>query len=502
MKLKPYLQSSAAAFLGLLLLAGSATSSHADVLLRYEMNDENPNYENVENLVDGSFLLWNPGSLFSLFLPSTQPYPTTPVFSAGPAAYLFETYGLTNSAEALAGGVLIQFDFTVGSGVTNLVLDRLTFDGARGGGATNRGYGVYITTPTTTDEQVGVDRAFLTARPVWDPQTIDLSGITSLQGLNAGQTVTVKIPFWASTNQTIELDNITLHGYANNITNELPFLPLEITDYAIVPNTSATLTWLSNEGAGFPGQSTGLLYTVQYSMDLNGGWSVLKSDIPADGYPSTTEVLNLTGAGAGLNATVLQYQMGTTNAQLQDAANLVTGSGLTPGDGLNTFNTLFSGGNYPSQPVLTLTHRVTTADVAAALANTNWFTFTLTVGTNVTDLDLNSLSFNAARGGAAGPRGYAVDVTTPTTTNQEVQPATILNTARPIWDPQNIDLSSFASLQNLTAGQSVTFRVLVFAPTTGSSLEFDDITIKADVSPDPIPDYVGAAQLFLRVRQQ
>jgi hypothetical protein len=502
MKTNCHLRFCAAVMLGLALLANLTSSSRADVLLRYQMNDENPSYEDSVNLVDGTFLLWNPASLFSLFLPSTQPYPTTPVFSAGPATILFDTYGLTNSADALAAGVLLQFDFTVGSGVTNLVLDKLTFDGARGGGATNRGYGVYLTTPTTTDEKIGDDKAFLTQRPTWDPQTVDLSGVMSLQGLTNGQTVTVKIPFWASTNQTIELDNITLHGYANHVTNELPFQPLVITDYSIVPGTSATLTWLNNEGAGFPGQSTGLLYTVQYALNLSSPWATLKSDIPSDPYPSTTKVLDLTGAGSGADAVVLQYQMGTTNAQIQDAANLVAGGGLTPAAGINSFNVVYNGGSYASQPVLTLTHRLATVDAAAALLNTNWFTFTMTVGTNVTDLDLNSLSLNGSRGGAAGPRGYAVDVTTPTTTNEEVRSATAFNTQRPIWDPQNIDLSSFASLQNLTNGQVVTFRVLVFAPTTGSAIEFDDITVKGDITPGPTPNYIGASQLFLRVRQQ
>jgi len=47
---------------------------------------------------------------------------------------------------------------------------------------------------------------------------------------------------------------------------------------------------------------------------------------------------------------------------------------------------------YSSGPVLQVSS--TSVDFATATANQAWFTFTLTVGTNVTDLDLTSLSFN------------------------------------------------------------------------------------------------------------
>jgi hypothetical protein len=91
---------------------------------------------------------------------------------------------------------------------------------------------------------------------------------------------------------------------------------------------------------------------------------------------------------------------------------------------------------------------------------------------------------------------------TPTTTDELVQGATDFASVRPTWSPQSIDLSGFASLQNLTNGQAVTFKIAVYTPATASSVEFDDITVKGNVSPGLLPPYAGGDKLFLRVKQQ
>jgi hypothetical protein len=142
------------------------------------------------------------------------------------------------------------------------------------------------------------------------------------------------------------------------------------------------------------------------------------------------------------------------------------------------------------------------ADLGTAVANQAWITFTLTVGTNVTDLDLSSLTFDAARGGAGTPRGYGVYVTTPTTTDELVQGATDVTTVRPTWSPQTISLSGFPSLQNLTSGQVVTFKIPFYSNAAGNSLEFDNFTVRGTVSPGIPAGYVGANKLFLRIKQQ
>jgi hypothetical protein len=57
-------------------------------------------------------------------------------------------------------------------------------------------------------------------------------------------------------------------------------------------------------------------------------------------------------------------------------------------------------------------------------------------------------------------------------------------------------------LQNLTNGQVITFKIVVFTPQAANSEEFDNITVKGNVTPGPVPPYVGASQLFYRMKQQ
>lgn len=280
-------------------------------------------------------------------------------------------------------------------------------------------------------------------------------------------------------------------GIIKVTTNSLPLLPLVITDIQVHP-ADVALTWNS-----YPG----VLYTIEYSTNLF-NWSVAESNIPAPAATnSMTHTISTIRPAIGNDVTVAQYQMGTTMAQIQDAANLVAAGPLTPGSGTSLFNTAALLG-YPTDPVLQATALVTGTDLATAIANQTWFTFTLTVGTNVTDLDLTSLSFNGARGGTGVPRGYGVFVTTPTTTDESVQGATDFATARPTWTLQNINLTGFASLQNLTNGQVVTFQIPYYSTAAGNSVEFDDITVKGNLSPGPLPAYAGGNNLFLRIRQQ
>ncbi|HXI71903.1 MAG TPA: autotransporter-associated beta strand repeat-containing protein [Verrucomicrobiae bacterium] len=280
-------------------------------------------------------------------------------------------------------------------------------------------------------------------------------------------------------------------GIIKVTTNSLVLLPLLITHLDVNP-ANVVLTWNS-----YPS----LFYTVEYSPNLL-NWSVAESGIPANAVTNfTIHALSTIRPAVGNNVTMAQYPMGTYNAQIQDASNLVAASSLLFGSGVSLSNAAALLG-YPTDPVLQVTANILGTDLAMAFANQTWITFTITVGTNVTDLDLTSLSFNAARGGAAAPRGYGVYATTPTTTDEAIQGATDLATVRPTWALQSIDLSGFASLQNLTAGQTVTFKIPFYSPAAASSLEFDDITVKGNVSPGPLPVYAGGDQLFLRVKQQ
>jgi hypothetical protein len=490
-------------------LTMAGLSAKADVMVFYGMTNVfgDPDFDDPVNTVDGDVFSIGFGVGSFTYPYGTGGYASSPVASAGPTEPL-----PIDAVDGLAKDCLFYFNFTVGSAVTNLDLSAITFDIARGGGNTNRGFAVFVTTPTTTDEQVYPSTPIPTMRATWTPYYIDLSGVASLQGLSSGQYVTVKIPFWtASTGNTIDLDSIAVHGIANHTTNEPPVLPLKIANANVQPD-SVTITWDSD---------TNRVYAAEYSVDLV-NWTEFASGIPGDPAGSTSATLDTSPGGP---VELIQYQMGAnvfvvvtnvvegtnvvvTNSysapQIQDPANLASGSVLTPGAGLNNWNVDQVGLGYDSTPVLLLNFLVAGTDLPTAILNTNWFSFDLTVGSNVTDLDLTSLEFNAARGGGATPRGYGVCVTTPTTTDEEVRGATDVQTVRPTWDPQNVELLSVASLQNLTAGQVVTFTIPCYSPATGSSLEFDDITVKGNVTPPLVnpPPYVGAPFLYFRVGQR
>lgn len=187
---------------------------------------------------------------------------------------------------------------------------------------------------------------------------------------------------------------------------------------------------------------------------------------------------------------LVQYQMGQVGPQLQDPVNTAGGGDLTNAM-LSTFNVTATNG-YASAPVLQVNPPAAEADATAAYAGNSYFSFTITAGSSVSDLDLSSLTFDVARGASSSTRGYGVRVQTPTMTDEIVQPSTTVNAVRSTFETDTIPLSGFASLQNLTPGQTVTFQIAVWTPSTGNSLEFDNITVNG-TTPEP----AGASLLAL-----
>jgi len=393
----------------------------------------------------------------------------------------------TNLTAALANNSWFTFQLTVGTNVADLDLTQLNLNAARGGSGTPRGYAVYVTTPTTTNQLIQPATDVSAQRASWSAQQIDLTGVSSLQNLKAGQKVTFTIPAYSpATTSSLEFDDIKVRGFvANQIT---------ITSVS-PPNPKVGLSWTSTPGK---------FYSVDYSLDLK-NWAPLVTNLAA-ATNATETATQLDLSGRVQDAMLLQYQMGATTPQVQDALNTVAGGALTKGAGLNLFElnanpASTSGSFYGSAPVLQVNFNAAQTTLSAALAASAWFTFTLTVGSAVGDLDLTALTFNVAKGGSSTPRGYAVYVTTPTTPFAAVQSATDVTSVRSDWgNLQTINLSATAGLQNLTAGQVVTFCVPVYSPANTSSLEFDDITVRGNLSPLSPPAYAGSSQLFLRVR--
>jgi len=174
----------------------------------------------------------------------------------------------------------------------------------------------------------------------------------------------------------------------------------------------------------------------------------------------------------------------------------VTGTAITDGGGLVlTVETL----TYTT-PVIRLSDiSLTAAPPDGATASTEFFSFTLTPKAGI-DVDLTDLSLDAARGGASTPRGYTVRTSADNFASNLFTHN--ITTERPTLDPRVIPLST-AAFQNLTT--PVTFRVYLHSPSTGSTIEFDNITVNGTAVPIPEPaalTMVGVAAAGLLVRRR
>ena len=467
-----------------LLVMSMYLQASAEVLLRYQMNQVTPDLEGSSYGLHGSDL--QTGSGVGDFQPSfDQFYSSAPVCLLKPASSVLPLY---NAGHALAERCYLYFDAIVGSDVSSLDLDSLTFDIARGGSNANRGFGVYVTSPTQLNIAVKSSTFITAVRPNWSSQTIDLSNVSSLQQLEAGDAVRVIIAFWTdASSQSIEVDNIELLGTPQYETHTDPIEPLTITDFQASP---AQLTWST---------TTNRSYAVDFSTNLTTtGWNLLASNIAA-GTNDRSSILVSEASSYPISENILlQYQMGQATPHVEDPLNTAAGGDLIAGIGLNEFR--FDFGSYSTAPAMLLNFNQTGSNLSAAIANGNTFSFTLTTGSDVANLNLTELTFDAARGGNATPRGYGVLVNTPTTTNELVQGATDVATVRPVWSPQTIDLSTINSLQGLQAGESVTFIIPAYSPATGNSLEFDNITVRG-VMPPELPDLDHLSTLFFKVRE-
>ena len=131
---------------------------------------------------------------------------------------------------------------------------------------------------------------------------------------------------------------------------------------------------------------------------------------------------------------------------------------------------------YETQPVLAASRAPW--DEANLIENV-YFSFDVSPDSGY-ELDLDELTFNIARGGAATPRVYdvrtSVDGFAASLTGGEVE----ILTQRPTWTPVSIDLSG-AAFQNLTS--PLTFRIHYMGQMGqfGQNIDFDDITINGMV---------------------
>lgn len=165
---------------------------------------------------------------------------------------------------------------------------------------------------------------------------------------------------------------------------------------------------------------------------------------------------------------LVQYSLtGSSLATTSNDTN-VSGGSLTNGS-LTSMAADTPG--YASDPALVCAPAASATSEATAVTNSSYYSFTVTPGSGVS-MNLTTLTFNAARGGAGTPRGYGVRSSIDAYA-ADIQTAD-LTTVRPTFSAISVDLTG-ASYQKLTA--AVTFRIYVYAPSTGNSVDFDDITL-------------------------
>src|SRR5262249_38524777 len=90
-------------------------------------------------------------------------------------------------------------------------------------------------------------------------------------------------------------------------------------------------------------------------------------------------------------------------------------------------------------------------------------------------LNLSSLTFTCSRGGPAGPRGYVVLSSVDGYTN--IVDTQGITAVRPDFENHAIDLSD-ASFQRLS---TVSFRIFVYLPGAGRSIDTSNVTINGKV---------------------
>ncbi len=211
-------------------------------------------------------------------------------------------------------------------------------------------------------------------------------------------------------------------------------------------------------------------------------------------------VVALIGSVASADVLLLDYQMSQAGPQVEHAS--VEGGDLTAGNGLAQFELNNTGTPHSSKPVLTIrpdgnntfTGNAELDTLSIGSEDQQYFSFTMTVGANVTDLDLTEISMNVARGGASNSRKtgfyYKLNGSFLAESNmlKNYEPAV----TSPNWNVLSDDLSTISAYQNLVAGDVVEILVPYAVSGAGNahtfaSLHFDDIQVRGEATIIPEP---------------
>jgi hypothetical protein len=180
--------------------------------------------------------------------------------------------------------------------------------------------------------------------------------------------------------------------------------------------------------------------------------------------------------GAAQGAVIAQYSFTGSTLNATTAAGSVMAGSITASPNVNgqATSTLAFANNvgYASQPTLAVA-RANTGE-SATRANV-YFQFAVAANAEM-ELDLSTLTFKVAQGGASGPRDYDVRSSIDGYASSLTGGVVNIPTVRPTFTPVSINLSG-SQFQDLPA---ITFRVYVFTPGVSQNVDFDDITLNGE----------------------
>lgn len=189
--------------------------------------------------------------------------------------------------------------------------------------------------------------------------------------------------------------------------------------------------------------------------------------------------------GSGFDATTLASNV-TATPVADTSGNIIIGTeNPTP--------------NYSTEPVLRVNPNGNSVSAAQAVANSKYFSFTITPDAGY-ELDLASLTFKAARGGTSTPRGWVVRTSADAFASDLA--ASDVATVRPTWTDYTVSLTG-TQFQDVTA--PLTFRFYVYSPAAGSTIEFDNITVNGEVVaviPEPAAGIMIIAGMALLINRR
>lgn len=202
------------------------------------------------------------------------------------------------------------------------------------------------------------------------------------------------------------------------------------------------------------------------------------------------------GSLAAQAATVTQFNFNTSGSPTTVAANVT--STAVANAGLNAYNasTNFSAPNNYATNVLSAapssagtgygatsggpTVNLTNPTAQSNLAATNsYFAFTVTPDSGY-EMSLTSVTLLGARGGNGTPRGVAIYSVIGSGT-PVFHGAADFTTVRPTLNSYSFTLTGLTGVTT-----AVTFRVYVFAPGIGNTVEIDDLTLNGSVGRTPL----------------